>query len=63
MEVLNAIANIALIVILIAIWVIWIVSLVRWDGKKTCSPGEDCESCPFPPCEDSKKKEEHHERD
>lgn len=62
MERLEAIANVVMVVLLIAIFVIWIVSVARWDGKKPCTPGKDCESCPFPPCED-KKKEEHRERD
>lgn len=30
---------------------IWIVSLASWDGEKHCKP-EDCDTCPFPPCED-----------
>ncbi len=29
----------------------WIYALCEWDGTKPCKP-EDCDSCPFPPCED-----------
>ena len=29
----------------------WIHALCEWDGTKPCIP-EDCDSCPFPRCED-----------
>lgn len=54
--------GIVAIVLTIAGVCYWIHALVNWDGEKSCTPGKDCESCPFPPCED-KKKEEHRERD
>lgn len=44
---LSAIFNLAAILILAA----WLHGLVNWDGKKGCKP-EDCDTCPFPHCED-----------
>ena len=44
--------GIVAIVLTIAAVCYWIHALVNWDGKKPCTPGEDCESCPFPPCRD-----------
>lgn len=29
-------------------------ALVKWDGKKHCKP-DDCDTCPFPPCDDKPK--------
>lgn len=29
----------------------WIYALCEWGSTKPCKP-EDCDSCPFPPCED-----------
>lgn len=53
----DAIANAVLTVVGAACIIIWITGLVRWDGKKQCKPGKDCEDCPFPPCENKNKKE------
>ena len=51
---LAALANLALAVVGLVLFFVWIRSLANWDGTKPCSP-EDCERCPFPPCEDKPK--------
>lgn len=43
--------NLLPVVVWIGCVAMWIHALVTWDGVKGCKP-EDCDSCPFPPCED-----------
>lgn len=45
--VLSAIA----LVSFLAALVFWIYGLAKWDGKNPCTH-EDCDSCPFPRCEE-----------
>lgn len=48
---ITVILNWLLMVVTLAVLICWIAALVQWDGEKHCKP-EDCDSCPFPPCED-----------
>lgn len=48
---ITAILKLLFIALLLFAFGIWIHSLCEWDGTKPCKP-EDCDSCPFPPCED-----------
>lgn len=43
---LEAIINLGIIVLGIVLVTICAISLVKWDGKKSCEP-EDCETCPY----------------
>lgn len=43
---IEAIINLGIIVLGIVLVTICVISLVKWDGKKSCEP-EDCETCPY----------------
>lgn len=48
---IGAILKLLFAALIIGVVIYWIYCLVHWDGTKPCKP-EDCDSCPFPPCED-----------
>lgn len=60
---ITAALKVVYFIIVIAALVLWLHALANWDGEKRCKP-EDCDTCPFPPCEDgpinkNERKDQH----
>lgn len=54
MQIIKAVAGIAVIIVWIALTAAWVVAVVNFDPddpNQGCQPGQDCDMCPFPPCE------------